>query len=364
MASQFGGSTKIWMAILNGKIAGLTFLPEQQVYGWHSHKTQGEYISVAAIPNVLGGDDEYWQVVKRTLNGTTTYCVEYRVDEVVYPNFEDYFTSEDAFTEDLDAYLNALYEAQKHAIHLDCSLTYDGRGAANLTLSAATVGTGRTITASASTFSAGDVGRQVTGAPFGRAIITAYTNATTVTAEVVTAFDSTSLSTGSWYLTASSVTIPHLANMTVQVLADGQHLKDLAANGSGVVALGDQYGHVHVGLGYEGLIIGNSVEGGSRLGTSQTKLKNIKHLAIRFLHTLGPWIGTRLYKKGTQAGLQRCEFPKVNLRGGWATPLFTGDHEVPVEDEWASDKRWYINQRAPLPCKVQLVVPRFENIDG
>lgn len=365
MAYQFGGSAKIWMAILNGKTAGLTYIPEQQVFGWHSHKTQGDYTSVASIPNVNGGDDEYWHVVKRNLDGVDTYCVEYRADEIVYPDFEDYFTSEDNYDADLEPYLRDLYEAQKQAVHVDCALTYDGRIDTTLILNSPTVGTSRTATVGINTFANTDIGRQLTGAPYGRAIITGYTDAQNVTVDIVTPFDSVSMASGEWYFTTSKLTgFTHLANMTIQVQADGQHLKDLQVDALGQVQLVDQFGLVHGGLGYQGLIVGNIVEGGSRLGTSQAKLKNIKHLAVRFLHTLGPWIGARLYKKGGLTGLSRCEFEKVNLRQGWATPLFTGDFDIPVDDEWNSTKRWYINQRAPLPCKVQMVVPRFENIDG
>jgi hypothetical protein len=319
---------------------------------------------VAAIPNVTGGDDELWMVVKRTLNGTTTYCVEYRCDEIDFPDPEDYYTDQESAADDLEDYLGDLFEAQKQSIHLDCSLTYDGRtatAAATLTLSALTVGTGRTITASTSIFTAGMVGRNITGAPWGRAIITGYTSGTAVTVEIVTAFESTTLLTMEWYLTTGAIAgATHLANMEVDVVADGQHIAGLSVDGTGAIAnLNDgQYSMIHVGFKYEGMAIGNIIEGGSRLGVSQGKLKNIKELTMRFLHTQGPWVGSRLYH------LQRCEFPKVNQKQGWATPLFTGDWPVAVADDWKRDKRWIINQRPPLPCKVQMIVPRIETIDG
>ena len=74
--------------------------------------------------------------------------------------------------------------------------------AANLTLSANTIGTGRTMTASASVFLEGDVGRAILQSA-GIAVITAYTSGTVVTVEVKSLFDSTSIATGTWELDSS-----------------------------------------------------------------------------------------------------------------------------------------------------------------
>lgn len=74
--------------------------------------------------------------------------------------------------------------------------------AANLTLSANTVGTGRTVTASASVFMASDVGRAILWEA-GIAVITAYTSDTEVTVEVKVIFPSASIASGDWLLDSS-----------------------------------------------------------------------------------------------------------------------------------------------------------------
>lgn len=74
--------------------------------------------------------------------------------------------------------------------------------AANLTLSANTIGTGRTMTADASVFLEGDVGRAILQSA-GIAVITGYTSGTVVTVEVKSLFDSTSIGTGTWELDSS-----------------------------------------------------------------------------------------------------------------------------------------------------------------
>lgn len=95
-------------------------------------------------------------------------------------------------TWDLSAapFLTTPFDEQGHAL------------AANLTLSAATVGTGRTVTADAGVFLPSDVGRNLLCGS-GLAVVTGYTSATVLTVTVSIAFASTSLANGTWLLDAS-----------------------------------------------------------------------------------------------------------------------------------------------------------------
>ena len=74
--------------------------------------------------------------------------------------------------------------------------------ATGLTLSAATVGTGRTATAGAATFLPSDVGRQIVAGP-GAAVVTAWTDSTHVTVTISSAFTGTSIAAGAWLLDLS-----------------------------------------------------------------------------------------------------------------------------------------------------------------
>lgn len=76
------------------------------------------------------------------------------------------------------------------------------RPAATLSLSATTVGTGRTLNSDAAVFLNSDVGRQI-WAGFGTATITAFTSTTQVTATINEAFDASSYTSGNWILTIS-----------------------------------------------------------------------------------------------------------------------------------------------------------------
>jgi hypothetical protein len=74
--------------------------------------------------------------------------------------------------------------------------------AAALTLSASTVGTGRTFTAGSAVFLHADVGRSISYRG-GSAVITGYTSTTVVTCTIEMAFESTSIASGDWTLEGS-----------------------------------------------------------------------------------------------------------------------------------------------------------------
>lgn len=76
--------------------------------------------------------------------------------------------------------------------------------AAALTLSSASVGSGRTFTATGQ-FLPADVGRDIVSGS-GLATITGYTDANTVTAQIKSAFSSTSVASGAWSITVSPQT--------------------------------------------------------------------------------------------------------------------------------------------------------------
>lgn len=80
------------------------------------------------------------------------------------------------------------------------------RPATTLTLSAATVGTGRTATAGAAAFLDSDVGRdlEVEG---GLALVTAVASATSATVDILTPFPSTAFASGEWLLAGTPLTI-------------------------------------------------------------------------------------------------------------------------------------------------------------
>ena len=94
----------VWATSSDGRLLGLTYIPEQQVYAWHTHETQGSFESVCTVGE--GNDDVCYVVVKRTVGEATKRYVE-RLGSRYYENLEDFFA-------------------------VDCGLTYRGSPATSI----------------------------------------------------------------------------------------------------------------------------------------------------------------------------------------------------------------------------------------
>ncbi len=75
MAYQMVPDSILWCVINNGVLAGMTYDKSRQIVGWHRHTTDGDFESVAVIPQATV--DQVWVVVKREINGSTKRYVEY-----------------------------------------------------------------------------------------------------------------------------------------------------------------------------------------------------------------------------------------------------------------------------------------------
>lgn len=65
----------LWCVSSSGELLGLTYVPEQQVQGWHRHSTKGgRFESVCAVAE--GDEDAVYAIVQRTINGASVRYVE------------------------------------------------------------------------------------------------------------------------------------------------------------------------------------------------------------------------------------------------------------------------------------------------
>jgi hypothetical protein len=88
----------VWFVSSNGKLLGLTYVPEQQIGSWHQHDTDGVFESVAVVAE--DNEDRLYAVVRRTIGGVSKRYIE----RMASRQFVD---PEDAF-------------------FVDCGLKYDG----------------------------------------------------------------------------------------------------------------------------------------------------------------------------------------------------------------------------------------------
>lgn len=87
-----------WAVRNDGVLLGLTYVPDQQVYGWHVHDTDGAFESVCAVPE--GGEDVLYVVVRRKIG----------VNQLRY----------------IERLRSRLFTDPADAFFVDSGLTYDG----------------------------------------------------------------------------------------------------------------------------------------------------------------------------------------------------------------------------------------------
>jgi hypothetical protein len=75
MAYQMVPNSILWAVLDDGTLAGLTYDKGRKIVGWHRHTTDGEFESVAVVPQA--SVDQVWVIVKRTVNSVTKRYVEY-----------------------------------------------------------------------------------------------------------------------------------------------------------------------------------------------------------------------------------------------------------------------------------------------
>jgi hypothetical protein len=64
----------VWAVSSSGKLLGLTYVPEQQVGGWHQHDTDGTFESCAVVAE--GREDVLYVVVQRQIDGEQKRYIE------------------------------------------------------------------------------------------------------------------------------------------------------------------------------------------------------------------------------------------------------------------------------------------------
>lgn len=127
------GRPPIFFQVRNdGILVGITFLSKENINGGHRHILGGVNAKVLTAGNMprFNQYDRTWLVVERLINGQTVRYVEFLNDQVVFPELVDYFVeegNETNETNDLAKWREAMFEAQKQSIHVDSSLSYDGR---------------------------------------------------------------------------------------------------------------------------------------------------------------------------------------------------------------------------------------------
>lgn len=381
----------IWVSKYDGKFLSLTFNAVENVSGWARHYLGGASVNTKGITVPFGkilsissmlrnqtnslftGGDQIWFCVERSINGSTVRSVEYMTDAPIYPIRQDFnanitntsLAPSAQSAADKILFLNAMFESQKTMCHLDMSSVYDGSLlgiSANATLTPSAIsGTGITITASNAVFTAAMVGRQIwkqydiNGNGGGRAYITAFTDSTHITVDVLAPFDNVNaMNAGGWYLTATTISnLDYLNGSTVSVTGDGSYLGTyVVSNGSIALTSGTNVpvpvSYCTVGLPYIGSLVSLDLKGMNQ-GVPQEAIARVMHKVVfNFVNASGTSFGTDIY-----AGQTDVQFRSTNDIMDRAVPLFSGIKWQTYLDSYNDlSKELVVTQKVPLPMTV------------
>lgn len=139
----------IWMRLTNGLLKGMTYYPDEAVFGAHRHVIGGDGVvkSISVIPNADGSRDELWMIVERTINSVTRKYVEYMTrfyeDDI---DQEDYIAMDSALTYDGSA--TDTVTGLDHLEGETVRVSVDGKSHPDLTVSSGSVTLDNSVTGS------------------------------------------------------------------------------------------------------------------------------------------------------------------------------------------------------------------------
>jgi len=343
----------VWTVRSDGKLIGLTYVREHQLWAWHRHDFDGTVENVCCVPE--GTEDALYLVIKRTINGATKRYIE---------RLESRFVDTDAIED---------------SVFVDCSLSYDGRNTAATTMTMSEYNSGGwlytstiTLTASVSYFTSADVGNEIhltgSGGDVIRFEITEYVSGTVVRGKphktVPASMRSVAITT--WTRAVDEVTgLWHIEGESVSVLGDGFVVANpnndaytVRTVTNGTVTLDKPYGVIHIGLPITADIETLDIDT-AQSETLADKKKIVTKVTLFVETSRGGFIGGEPPTNDDDDPLEGLYELKVRNAEDYDNPvaLATGTVDVNIESGWNSNGRVFIRQVDPLPLSVLAVVP-------
>lgn len=325
----------VWAVRSDGVLLSLTYLKEQEIFGWARHNTEGRFLSITSIQE--GQENVVYVVVERMIGGVPLQFIErMHTRQMTYG-------SEDAF-------------------FVDCGLsTAPTYPEYDITISAPT-GTDIPVYAEPQLFDVSMVGK-VIRAGKGIMTVTDFVNAGEIRVDITTDIEDLvpylepptvwTQAAGNWSLwtNISTVTgLDHLNGCTVSILGDGNVFPQQVVN-NGTILLSQECSKIHIGLPYTAQLQTLYLDTGDP--TIQGKRKNISAMTMRVDQT-----------RGLAAGPTFDDLTSYKDRHlhdiGKPIPLFTGDQRLLIGGGWQTEGQVAIEQSNPLPATILGVIPEIQ----
>jgi hypothetical protein len=341
----------MWVVRQDGVMLSLTYLKDQEVYGWARHDTNGAFVSICSVtePPV----NAVYVVTQRYVNGGWQYYVE-RMDNGIWPTAEDSFC-------------------------VDAGLSLEQPAPDAMLMASAAIGIGVAFTADNPVFTSANVG-DVLRIGGGIANVTTFVSPMQILADITTPITATvpndpddtpfPAASGDWTITTPTSVVDgllHLTGKTVSILADGGVQPSQVVDANGTVTLPVAASAINIGLGYQVQIqsLYTDLPGQA---TIQGKRKAIYQVIVRVDASRGFSVGANQVDASTQPNQANVEWLNLkewkqgglNAAAGMVAPLFCGDAVVNIPAEWKRGGQVAVEQNYPLPCNVLAFMPAME----
>ena len=294
----------------DGVMLALTYLKEENIYAWHKHTTNGEFLNVCCVDRPVY--DNVYVVVKR---GNKKYI----------EMFKDHI--------DVEQGVNESWHLDCASRHIETTPYYAWQNEAEEIV----------YTASATPSANDAVYSDLLGTSAG--VVTSYADGV-ITFDGVD-YDRYSDADGTKQVDSVSG-LSRFNGQKVTVMADGNEYEEMDVS-SGSVTLERPASNILVGLPYMGILEPIPVDlkfqdSGTTVGLN----RRIDKATIRYFRTRGLWYGTSLKK------LYQIK-PYVYEDIGEDIPLETNVLNVEVSDTYKTESALMVVQKSPFPALVQSI---------
>lgn len=341
----------VWAVREDGTLLSLTYVKDQDVYGWARHDTLGAFKSICTITE--GNEDAVYMVVSRLING-------------VYLQFVERFATRQ-FQDDIT-----------QAWFVDCGLSYPLTFLnATATPSAQDPNTLQvTLSIDHALFNAGQIGNQVKiNGGVGR-IVTFIDNQHVVVQMTHPLNNIFPALPNTWSCTAPVASVSglfHLKGQTVTGIVDGSVMSPRVVDNTGTIAL-DQPGVPSViGLAYQGQVQTMYLPDMAGAPTIQGRRKTIPAVTLRLHNTRGLKAGpnfsalTEMKERSDLPVMLPAPIGQVDQTITAFTPsagdpifLTTGDEREAIDLDYTVPGQVCIQQDYPLPATITAVIPEVD----
>lgn len=359
----------VWAVRDDGALLSLTYLKEQQIFGWARHDTYGRYAGVAVVPE--GNADVPYFVVQRPLGDSWVYVIERQATR--------FYESDNAWNEPTNP--EAPWCVDAGASTAASASLYPN---ANLTVQAAVLGTASlTFNVDQPVFVAPIAVGNILRAAGGIGTITDIVSDQQIVVSMYQQMTSWVSNNASgmavvppqpyedWSITAPFTVasgLDHLDGQKVSIVADGSVVTPQTVV-DGCITLPQAASVVTAGLGFTCQLQTLRLDAGQP--TVATRRKTIPAVTIRSNETRGLMVGAtwdHLFE------LKQREFEAMGSPMGYDTgggvqppqipggataqvPWYQRDIRTVLEEKWGVDGQYCIQQSYPLPATVLASIP-------